>query len=79
MAAWRHLRSVSYTRKRACRLVLIPVDDPAPPQRTMSGNRIEVGGRRSPGAAGVGSPEKSTAGKIDPGQSNLAPPFLYLV
>lgn len=32
----------------------------------MSGNRPDVGGRRSPG---VGSPEKSTAGKIDPGKA----------
>lgn len=45
------------------------VDDPLPPQKTATGNRIEVGGRRSPG---VGSPEKSTAGKIDPGESGLA-------
>jgi hypothetical protein len=39
-------------------------DDPIAPQRSLSGNQI--GGRRSPA---VGSPEKSTAGKIDPGKS----------
>ena len=39
-------------------------DDPIPAQRSSSGNQI--GGRRSPA---VGSPEKSTAGKIDPGKS----------
>jgi hypothetical protein len=39
-------------------------DDPIPAQRSLSGNQI--GGRRSPA---VGSPEKSTAGKIDPGKS----------
>lgn len=39
-------------------------DDPIPVQRSSSGNQI--GGRRSPA---VGSPEKSTAGKIDPGKS----------
>jgi hypothetical protein len=43
--------------------------DEAPSQRSLSGNQI--GGRRSPA---VGSPEKSTTGKIDPGMS----PPLYL-
>jgi hypothetical protein len=42
---------------------LINIDD-VPAQRALSG---QVGGRRSPA---VGSPEKSTTGKIDPGESN---------
>ena len=43
---------------------MLTTDDPIPAQRSLSGNQI--GGRRSPA---VGSPEKSTAGKIDPGKS----------
>jgi hypothetical protein len=45
---------------------VLMTDDPIAPQRSLSGNQI--GGRRSPA---VGSPEKSTAGKIDPGKSLL--------
>lgn len=48
-------------------------DDPLPPAKNgpASSNRIEVGGRRSPG---VGSPDKgSTMGKIDPTKLGLLP------
>lgn len=44
------------------------LDDPLPPAKNgpAISNRIEVGGRRSPG---VGSPDKgSTMGKIDPSE-----------
>ncbi|WWC85980.1 uncharacterized protein L201_000851 [Kwoniella dendrophila CBS 6074] len=48
-------------------------DDPLPPPKSMSGNRIEVGGGRSSfSGAGVGSPEKQI-GKIDPAKLGILP------
>ncbi|KAK6905429.1 hypothetical protein I203_106258 [Kwoniella mangroviensis CBS 8507] len=46
-------------------------DDPLPPARTMSGNRIEITSGRSTNS-GVGSPEKQI-GKIDPAKLGILP------